>query len=725
MSPILSETRLASQVATPLGEVLASRSAESLRTTVLAVWLAALVLIMLTWLHVYVLVTEGKENELVAVKRDLANLARVSEEHANRTFRSADQVVNFVKDRYHDLGSRIDIMDMGTRGVIDVSIFNQVGIINRDGFYAHANRPIPTPLDLSDREHFRVHMGKDTGELFVSKPVMGRATHRWSVQLTRRINKPGGVFDGVVVLSVDAGYFTRFFGDLNLGRKGMAALYGLDGIARARKVGEVDDFGADASGAPMFRLMAEGHTNGSYVNTSVIDGVERIYHYRKLPDYPLAVVIGRDMGEAMSQYTRDRNAFLLQASIVSVLILSLAFAISRFLLRTSKELHRRQEAQLLVMDRTEQLNAIFELSPDGFVTFDRLQRVKYVSPAFGVMTAMGDINLSGLDEREFYAWLMSRCQPGPTGDAAVAFEGAVLPVGSDGTRTFTLAQPAGRVLHMTVSLSKDGPTPKVLCFRDITRETEVAQMKSEFLATAAHELRTPMASVYGFAEVLLNQHELDDATRQEFISIIYNQSQNIAQILDELLDLARIEAQRGKDFKFDRVDCLELVHDTLRNFKCPHGCEAPELLDAGGLSWVIKADRSKLRQALLNVLSNAYKYSPEGGRVTLRLGTRQTLGDSTQVCVTVTDHGIGMTPVQVRRVCERFYRADPSGKLPGSGLGMSIVHEILVMHQGEVDIQSSPGQGTSVSLCLPMAESAGQTSQEGTTEGSEQAGSVA
>jgi hypothetical protein len=112
--------------------------------------------------------------------------------------------------------------------------FNQVGIIDAKGIYVLANLPTTGKLDLSDREHFKVHVATNTGELFVSKPVLGRASGKWSIQLTRRITRANGEFAGVVVVSIDPGYFTRFYKELNLGSEGLAALYGLDGVARAQ-----------------------------------------------------------------------------------------------------------------------------------------------------------------------------------------------------------------------------------------------------------------------------------------------------------------------------------------------------------------------------------------------------------------------------------------------------------------------------------------------------------
>lgn len=668
----------------------------SLRRIVVGLWLAAAVLVALTWRHVFVLVAEGKQAEWASANRDLANLARVSEEHASRTLRSADQVVQFVNDRYLDLGARINLTAMTERGVIDASLFNQVGIIDARGFYAHANRPIPVPIDLSDREHFRVHVESDTGQLFVSRPVLGRSTNRWSIQLTRRIRLPTDRFGGVVVISIDPTYFTRFYGDLSLGPKGMAALYGLDGVARARIVGDFQDFGANASDSQMFTLIAQGQQSGGFTSVSVVDGVKRLYHYRKLPNHPLVVVIGRDVVDVLAQHQRSRNGFLMQASVMTGLIFALAVTLTWYLLRMRREWVKRAAAQWQLSDRTEQLNAVFELSPDGFVTFDNQNRVKYVSPAFCQLTACTGDALERLDEQAFCAWLIAQ------GDGTASLPRLVsLGDQADAERmVIALSKPARRVLQLAARKAQTAQVAKILYVRDITHESEVAQIKSEFLSTAAHELRTPMASVLGFSEVLLSQPDLPEPERQEFVEIIHKQSQNIAVILDELLDLARIEARRGKDFKLEQVDVGSLLQEVVKTFKPPKD-RTPPVWAAPTQSGLIRVDRGKVRQALLNVLSNAYKYSPNGGDVALDVSVHG-VGEARQICISVNDTGIGMTPEQVQRVCERFYRADTSGTLPGSGLGMSIVSEIMALHNGRVVVESHWGSGTRVSLCFPQ-----------------------
>jgi signal transduction histidine kinase len=676
-----------------------AQRADKLARTIGLIWLVSCLLLIATWMHVQALATDGRTHQITGAERDLANITRLSQEHANRTLRSADQVIRFVQSRYLELGDRLNLTDLTEKGVIDAEIFNQVGIIDAKGIYVLASLPVSGKLDLSDREHFKVHVASDTGELFVSKPVLGRASGKWSIQLTRRITRANGEFGGVVVVSIDPGYFTRFYNELNLGSEGLAALYGLDGIARARKVGIKEEFGISASNAKMFEQIGQGVMLGSYIQKSVVDGVERIYHFRKVPQYQLVVTVGLDMKDLLANPQRAESALRQQASLVTFLILALAAALTRHLRRIRRDMTLRRSAELQIQDRSEQLNAIFALSPDGFVTFDGEHRVKYVSPAMARMTALGDVVLTGLDERDFVHWFTQKCNTDSLRLDLDDLKTKVSNAKPATTQTVEITGDAKRVLKIGLRFGDSTSVSQVLYFRDVTHETEVDQMKSEFLSTAAHELRTPMASIFGFSEVLLHQ-ELDTDAQREFLGIIYKQSQLMAKILDELLDLARIEARRGKDFRYSQVCLQDLAADVARSFITPQGRSAPQLR-LPEHSVQVLADSGKLRQAVLNVLSNAYKYSPAGGPVVLHISTSKQIGSAARACIEISDQGIGMTPEQVARVCERFYRADTSGKTAGTGLGMSIVKEIIDLHGGELSISSAPGAGTQVRLCLP------------------------
>jgi signal transduction histidine kinase len=372
------------------------------------------------------------------------------------------------------------------------------------------------------------------------------------------------------------------------------------------------------------------------------------------------------------------------------------------------ENRERIKAQQSAEDRTEQLNAIFALSPDGFVSFDAARRVKFVNPAFTSMTGIALAQINGFDETAFTDVLAELCA------AEGRFRGVQVlrtSIASDkpGKREhIELALARKYILEVSLRSSEASSVSQILYFRDVTHESEVDRMKSEFLSTAAHELRTPMAAIYGFTELLLTQDH-DDASRRECLSIIYKQSELMASILNELLDLARIEARRGKDFILEEVSVQALVLEVANEFNLPAGRSAPVLV-APSAPLYIMADHKKAQQAIMNVLSNAYKYSPAGGNVSITVEQASFAGEashgqhaesSPRVAIRIVDQGIGMTAAQLDRVCERFYRADTSGKIPGTGLGMSIVKEIVELHGGEVQISSLAGTGTTVTLWLP------------------------
>lgn len=675
----------------------------NLRRIIFPIWISASLLIVLTAWQVWQTIEENRLRSLVNAEYDLGNLTRVSQEHANRTLRNADQVIRFIQSRYLELGNELDLVALTQQGVIDAEIFPQVGIIDAMGIYALANRPIPTKIDLSDREHFKVHIADDSQGLFVSKPVLGRATGRWSIQLTRRITRSNGEFAGVVVVSIDPTYFTKFYSELKLGTQGMVGLYGLDGIARARKTGDKEDFGTNVADARLFGLIGKGQKSGAYTSLSLVDGVERIHFFRQIPGYQLAVVAGLNTKDLLTATKRERSTLLLQQGLVSLLILALASGLTRYFIKIRHAMAAREFAQHQVKDRNEQLDAIFMLSPDGFVSFDKQHRVKFVNPAFVQMTAMGDLRLEGMDENDFSAWISSQ---------GVASSGCFVGVSELRRRAVTkspcelqlLELMAGgkRTLQFQLRLSDSHSVSQILYFRDVTHETEVDEMKSEFLSTAAHELRTPMASILGFSEVLLHQ-DVEANTQREFMTIIHTQSTRMAHILDELLDLARIEARRGKDFRYTGIWLQTFTADIVKSFALPQGRALPELVMPDEPLYLM-ADEGKLRQAIVNVLSNAYKYSPNGGPVALEISTKNQPTETRQVCIHVSDRGIGLAPEQISRVCDRFYRADGSGKILGTGLGMSIVKEIIELHQGHIHIDSALGQGTRVSLCLPLSK---------------------
>jgi signal transduction histidine kinase len=368
----------------------------------------------------------------------------------------------------------------------------------------------------------------------------------------------------------------------------------------------------------------------------------------------------------------------------------------------ARDVTEQQRASDMVRDRTAQLDAIFRLSPDGYVSFDEHHKVKYVNPAFVTMTGWDAAAMKGLSEGDFSTRLGQLCIPERPPRSLATLRHAALETGDIPCDVIELTGTPRRIVRVSLQLSHAPTVTQILYMRDVTHETMVEDMKTEFLATAAHELRTPMASIVGFAEILCT-HPLPPADQLEFAQIIWRQSLHLAGILDELLDLSRIEARGGKGLLFETLDLRTQLAEVIHAFALPKGRDAP-LVTLPPLP--CKADSGKVRQVLDNVLSNAYKYSGPGTAISISAAepSQHPVSGRALVGLVIRDAGIGMTSEQLSRVYERFYRADKTGAVPGNGLGLSITREIMGLLNGQISISSAPQQGTAVTLLFPVAD---------------------
>jgi PAS domain S-box-containing protein len=358
----------------------------------------------------------------------------------------------------------------------------------------------------------------------------------------------------------------------------------------------------------------------------------------------------------------------------------------------------RSEMEVKVNKRTHELNTMLELSPDGLVLVSDDNCIRYINPAFLDMTGFKPDKLLGKPIEIFVESMASLFDPGKMEDVRCIG-------GEDGEQIVYLLRPVVRILHCNIRTmngltgAKEG---QVLYFRDVTHETEVDRMKSDFLSTAAHELRTPLASIYGFSELLMSR-DYDKKTSYDIYETIHRQSLNLKHLLDELLDLSRIEARAGKDFYMEYNTLQEIVEESCIEVEGAFSGRKVNLQIQK--NWpLLSFDIEKMRQVFRNLLSNGFKYSAENEDVILQTSVREKHGNK-QFGVSIIDSGIGMTPEQLEHVGERFYRADQSGSVPGSGLGVSLVKEITSIHGGDVEFVSVIGQGTAATVWLPIIES--------------------
>jgi len=232
------------------------------------------------------------------------------------------------------------------------------------------------------------------------------------------------------------------------------------------------------------------------------------------------------------------------------------------------------------------------------------------------------------------------------------------------------------------------------------RNRATDERRRRHFATATHELRTPMSSVLGFSELLLKR-EFDPVVSRELVEIIHRESARLVSLVNQLLDLARIEAGGIDELRIDAVPVADLVTRTLA---CLEGLGQAHRVSTDIAPHLppLAADAQKMQQALTNIVSNSIKYSAPGTPILLSAAPEQ-WGERPMVAIRVRDRGIGMTPQQQAQVFEAFYRVDGDSAAPGSGLGLTILKEIVDLHGGRIALESELGVGTDVTLYLPVA----------------------
>jgi signal transduction histidine kinase len=545
----------------------------------------------LLWGSLAVYLRYDKAQVLANANRNGANLSRAFAEHVGSTLRTIDQTLRGIVHDYEQAPAAFDAVSAVKTHALLNSITFQIVIIGPDGYMALSNLSASNErIYLGDREHFRVHAERDTHRLFISKPLIGRVSGRWSIQLSRRINKPDGSFGGVMLMSLDPQYLSSFYDTIDIGPDGVISVVGQDGIVRARKTGRgTISIGQDLTKAALWTQLALAPA-GHYEEKSILDGVVRLFNYRTLSEYPLLVNVGLARTDVLRQYARRRDMLIAAAVAISAMFAAVvAFLGHQIKLQVRTEAALRRHEQELIASRND-------------------------------------------------AHLANRA-------------------------------------------------------------------KSEFLANMSHELRTPLNAIIGFSEFMASGAlgPVGSPRYLEYARDINNSGRHLLDMISDILDMSKIEAGQYElapqdvDLATIAAFCVKLVagraeagHLTIAN---QIGADIPAL----------RADQRALRQIVLNLLSNAVKFTPPGGTVTV-----SAVAEGEAVRIVVADTGMGISPADLAHIAEPFRQAGEVLNRPqdGTGLGLAITKRLVEMHGGRLEIQSAVGQGTTVSIILPIAPAA-------------------
>jgi signal transduction histidine kinase len=250
----------------------------------------------------------------------------------------------------------------------------------------------------------------------------------------------------------------------------------------------------------------------------------------------------------------------------------------------------------------------------------------------------------------------------------------------------------GRVFRGYTSPVADG---RIWTLREVTADRELDRMRDAFVATVSHELRTPLTSISGFLEMMEDEeHELGDAGRQ-YLDVIRRATDRLHALVEDLLLVAQIEARRI-ELELAPVDLVELASRAVQSAQ-PAAAEKGIALDlVADHPPAVLGDAKRLSQVLDNLVSNAVKFTPDGGHVTITVEPNR---------LVVADSGIGVAADEQKQVFSRFFRATTATQraIPGTGLGLAICHALVEQHGGSIEFLSEEGAGTQVVVSLPNA----------------------
>ncbi|WAA11658.1 two-component system histidine kinase PnpS [Fervidibacillus halotolerans] len=237
----------------------------------------------------------------------------------------------------------------------------------------------------------------------------------------------------------------------------------------------------------------------------------------------------------------------------------------------------------------------------------------------------------------------------------------------------------------------------VLVFHDITELKKLEQIRKDFVANVSHELKTPITSIKGFTETLLDGAKNDCDALETFLSIIYKESERLQSLINDLLELSKIE-QEGFTLQIERMNINQAIEETVRMLESSAEEKQIQILYPKQQETLIEGDFLRIKQILINLISNGITYTPKGGTVQITIDQRK---EYTQL--SVKDTGIGIDPKEIPRIFERFYRVDKarSRNSGGTGLGLAIVKHLVEAHSGEIQVESELGKGSTFIVKLP------------------------
>jgi signal transduction histidine kinase/CheY-like chemotaxis protein len=638
-----------------------------------------------------------------AAEEDTANLARAFEENITRTIETVDQTLLILRDAYQrdPIGFARTSWATGRPFLDDLHV--QMGVAGPDGTIIWSNLgPVPPDLSIADRAHFRVQQISTTDDLFISRPVLGRVSGKWTVQFSRKLIAPDGSFAGVAVVSLDTHTLSRFYQSISIGN-GSIVLATLDGTILARAPDREPLLGGDLPADTKDRILW-GTTHGSFRAVSGIDHVDRIFSSRWLQGHPLILAVGLAAEDVFAPYERNKRLYFAAGSLLSIASIVVWLIMIR-------------QRHALIVSR-QALRATLENMSQGIAMIDAHGNIPVLNQrAIELLGLPPELVNPGLTFRRKVDWQHQTQEFGDEADWDDALtrvlRSADIPYGD---YVYERTRPNGTVLEIRTQGLPDGAV--VRTYTDITERkrneealaaararvahAERMQVLGRLAGGIAHDFNNILQAVQGSAS-LIAKRSADPESVRRFSRMILDATERGTSITRRLLVFARRGELRAEPV--DAAPLLSALRDVLG-----HTLGSAITVDvhlAQDLPPLL-ADKGQLETVLVNLATNARDAMQDGGTLTFIAAAEVVdanapapadLQPGRYVRLSITDTGSGMDEATMARALEPFFSTKPQGQ--GTGLGLSMAKGFAEQSGGALFIDSTPGQGTAVHMWLP------------------------
>jgi signal transduction histidine kinase len=666
-----------------------------------------------------VAVWNSRQHAFQERERDATNLAIALAEQTSRYVQTVDLTMMEAKSWINGLDAFTPATfkaRMKTRAIHqglverrpDVLQGLAIEVVAADGDVLNASRAeLPSGLNIGGRDFYEYLKSHDDSAIIVGSPTNSLVTGKPCLFFATRMNSADGTFLGLVVGVVDAAYFSNFYRSISERMQGTVSLLRSDGRFLVRYPNLESAVGRQVpSTSPWFSRVAAG--GGYYRSTGYIDAVASAFVVQPLRDYPLVVDVELPEDALLAPWRRQTTYIVIVVLVISIGLIAVMRVIAAQLMRQRQHNGALNQAAADLIASERKLRVYAEMSADWFweqgadLRFLDESKIPLTTLSTDIGKTRWDIADSAMSpqrwdphkadlaaQRPFrdFRWERIRTD-GKRGYLSTSgdpiFDGAGMFLGYQGT---------GRDITADVEAAEELRLAK-------ERAESASRAKSEFLANMSHELRTPLHAIIGFSE-LIHDHRIDrtGGNHTEWADAILSCGRHLLDVINNMLELTRIDAGHC-ELVDDRVSLAIVVRSCLLTIKLK-AVESNLRVDCGlaEMDVLIRADGRLVKQVILNLLTNAVKFTPAGGVISILL-EHPASGD---IVLVVSDTGVGIDPAALPSIFEPFDQADVSiaRRFGGTGLGLAISRKLMALHGGTLTIESAVGRGTTVWATFP------------------------